>query len=66
MNETKPLANVTDVCLHCGHALVNNLHGPDQNDYGWNGENYVYLGACCYCRVCAAIVMRNKKGIKGS
>jgi len=42
-----------DFCASCGHPLLDNLHGPDQNDYyvDMNLEP-VYLGSCTYCKYC--------------
>lgn len=42
------------VCRDCGHSMVNNSHGFDQND-GWLDETetkIIHSGRCTYCRVC--------------
>ncbi len=40
------------ICAACGHSLTDNLHGPDQNDYEWHGEELVHTGRCTYCAEC--------------
>lgn len=40
-------------CLMCGHSLVGNEHGFDQNDgYVDGAGNLVHSGRCTYCREC--------------
>lgn len=42
------------ICPDCGHSLINNKHGPDQNDYEYDvkKDTIVYMGTCTYCKEC--------------
>lgn len=40
------------ICELCGHSLIDNDHGFDQNDWGMVGDDVVYAGQCTYCKVC--------------
>jgi hypothetical protein len=46
--------NEKNICLDCGHSLINNVHGPDQNDYIYYKETdeYIHSGHCTYCKEC--------------
>lgn len=50
-----------NVCPDCGHSLVNNEHGPDQNDFDLDGDKLVYLGSCTYCKECQRLAASNNK-----
>lgn len=40
-------------CPNCGHSLINNEHGIDQNDFVLGEDNEYHLtGSCTYCRDC--------------
>jgi hypothetical protein len=40
------------ICNLCGHTLVNNSHGFDQNDAHMEGDELIHHGRCTYCRFC--------------
>jgi hypothetical protein len=40
------------LCSYCGHELLNNQHGPDQNDFIWIDGEYKHSGICQYCKIC--------------
>jgi hypothetical protein len=39
-------------CGLCGHSLVENSHGFDQNDAVMDGDRLIHSGHCTYCKVC--------------
>lgn len=40
-------------CPDCKHILINNQHGPDQNDFYMKDNNEVeHYGTCTYCKYC--------------
>lgn len=41
-----------EMCKLCGHSLVDNAHGFDQNDGAMYGNKFVHSGHCTYCVVC--------------
>jgi hypothetical protein len=45
---------MADICPDCGHSLIDNAHGPDQNDYEYIPETQrvEYSGSCTYCKEC--------------
>lgn len=40
------------VCELCGHSLIRNDHGFDQNDAHMEGDKLIHHGRCTYCREC--------------
>jgi len=47
------MQELKDCCDTCGHSLVGNSHGFDQNDGYLDEEgNLVLYGTCTYCKVC--------------
>jgi len=42
------------ICSFCGHSLVNNPHGLDQNDVFMDGDKLIHSGSCTYCKHCRA------------
>lgn len=48
----------TTVCELCGHSLVDNSHGFDQNDAHMEGDKFVHHGTCSYCKVCFPVHKR--------
>ena len=68
--ELKEVKNES-VCPDCGHSLVDNNHGPDQNDYEYDMENdtFIYVGSCTYCKYCnpalTPIEANNKEASNG-
>ena len=45
------------VCDGCKHSLVDNDHGPDQNDLHMREDGTVLWVRCTYCRDCNALVV---------
>jgi len=42
----------TNLCNLCGHDLVDNKHGFDQNDAWMDGDKLKHGGTCTYCKFC--------------
>jgi hypothetical protein len=41
------------VCPYCNHSLINNDHGPDQNDmYLDENDKLHHYSNCTYCLIC--------------
>lgn len=40
-------------CTLCGHSLIDNEHGFDQNDAWMEGDKLVHSGRCTYCKICS-------------
>lgn len=47
-----PTATPAPLCELCHHSLKDNLHGFDQNDADFDGDNLVHSGHCTYCKEC--------------
>lgn len=43
----------TTICVYCKHTLIDNSHGPDQNDFYINNDGYLsHSQRCTYCKFC--------------